>query len=207
MYSSKRELAIFIDSLPGFKKPKIYLEQYPTDGELVATAVWDAYMRGLLGRVLDLGCGTGRFAIAAAAMGARHVVCLDLDIDAVQIAKTAGGGLSIDFVIGDAAMPPLRERFDVVFQNPPFGIWAGRGADLVFLNSAVGLGGVVYTIHKLATLDYVAQWAKRRSLSIEVLEKAVLKIKPSYPHHRKKIHRVEVFLAVVKKKLRKNYWI
>ncbi|MEM1836720.1 MAG: hypothetical protein QW259_02915 [Pyrobaculum sp.] len=58
---------------------------------------------------------------------------------------------------------------------------------------------MVYTIHKLATLNYVAQWAKRRILSIEVLEKAVLKIKHSHPHHRKKIHRVKVFLAVVKK--------
>ncbi|MEM1663499.1 MAG: methyltransferase domain-containing protein [Pyrobaculum sp.] len=146
MYSSKRELAIFIDSLPGFKKPKIYLEQHPTDGELVATAVWDAYMRGLLGRVLDLGCGTGRFAIAAAAMGSRHVVCLDLDIEAVQIAKTAGGGLSIDFVIGDAAMPPLRERFDVVFQTPPLAFGRGGGGLSLFkLRRGSGGGGLYNT--------------------------------------------------------------
>jgi putative methylase len=79
VFRSKKELEIFVESLPTFRRPKLRLEQYPTDAAVVATAVWDAYMRGLLDAVLDLGCGTGRFALAAAAMGARHVLCVDVD--------------------------------------------------------------------------------------------------------------------------------
>lgn len=201
VFTSKKALAAFIDRLPTYTRPKQRLEQYPTDGDVVATAVWDAYMRGALGRVLDLGCGTGRFAVAAAAMGARHVVCLDIDIEAVEVAASASRGFdSIDFVVGDASAPPLRRAFDVVFQNPPFGIWSKRGADLAFLESALSLGDLVYTIHKLSTLDYVSKWAAGRGARLEVLETAVLNIKPMYRHHRKRLHKVEVFLAAATRK-------
>jgi SAM-dependent methyltransferase len=49
--------------------------------------------------VLDLGCGSGEFARAAAARGAR-VVGVDVDPDAVKIASAAGG--SARFRVGDA---------------------------------------------------------------------------------------------------------
>ena len=49
--------------------------------------------------VLDLGCGTGEFAAAAVARGAR-VVGVDVDPDAVKIARGAVG--SARFEVGDA---------------------------------------------------------------------------------------------------------
>jgi len=198
---SRKELEIFVEGLPTFRRPKLRLEQYPTDAAIVATAVWDAYMRGLLGSVVDLGCGTGRFALAAAAMGARRVLCVEVDVEALEVAKqaAAGLGLDVDFLAADATAPPLARRFDVAFQNPPFGIWSGRGTDVAFLRSAVELADVVYTIHKLATLDYIRAQVEKWGLRLDVLEKAVLKIKPMYKHHRKRIHNVEVFLARVTK--------
>ena len=39
------------------------------------------------GRVLDVGCGSGILAIAAAKLGAQRVVCLDVDADAVGSAR------------------------------------------------------------------------------------------------------------------------
>jgi D-alanine-D-alanine ligase len=75
-------------------------------------------------RVLELGCGTGLLAIAAAKRGAGHVVAVDLD------------GKSLDATIGNAAINGLSdriearagswyeavkagERFDVIIATPP----------------------------------------------------------------------------------------
>jgi putative methylase len=200
VFRSKKELEIFVESLPTFRRPKLRLEQYPTDAAVVAAAVWDAYMRGLIDAVLDLGCGTGRFALAAAAMGARHVLCIDVDPEALKTAKEAAdahGFHAVDFLAADAPTLALRRRFAVAFQNPPFGIWSGRGTDIAFLAAAVKHADVVYTIHKLPTLQYVKETVERWGYRLEVVDTAVLNIKPMYRHHRKRIHKVEVFLARV----------
>jgi putative methylase len=197
---SRRELEIFVESLPAFRRPKLRLEQYPTDAAAVATAVWDAYMRGLLGDVLDLGCGTGRFALAAAAMGARHVLCVDIDHEALAVAREAARRLgldSVDLLAADVRMLGLRKVFDAAFQNPPFGIWSGRGTDIAFLASALRHAGTVYTMHKLPTLDYVRGVVERWGSRLELLDTAVVSIKPMYKHHRKRVHRVGVFIARV----------
>jgi putative methylase len=197
---NKKELEIFVEGLPTFRRPKLRLEQYPTDAAVVAAAVWDAYMRGLLDAVLDLGCGTGRFALAAAAMGARHVLCVDVDPEALKTAKEAAeayGLNSVDFLAADVPSLVLAKRFAVAFQNPPFGIWSGRGTDVAFLAAAVKHADVVYTIHKLPTLQYVKETVERWGYRLEVVDTAVLNIKPMYRHHRKRIHKVEIFLARV----------
>jgi len=75
-------------------------------------------------RVLELGCGTGLLAIAAAKLGSGHVVAVDLD------------GKALDATIGNAAINGLSdriearagswyeavnagERFDVIIATPP----------------------------------------------------------------------------------------
>jgi putative methylase len=199
VFRSKKELEIFVESLPTFRRPKLRLEQYPTDAAVVATAVWDAYMRGLLDAVLDLGCGAGRFALAAA-MGARRVLCVDVDPEALKTAKEAAdthGFYAVDFLAADVPTLALQRKFAVAFQNPPFGIWSGRGTDVAFLAAAVKHADVVYTIHKLPTLQYVKETVEKWGYRLEVVDTAVLNIKPMYRHHRKRIHKVEVFLARV----------
>ncbi len=197
-----RDLELLVQGVEGYSNPKRELEQYVTDANLVAVAVWDAFMRGLIRekRALDLGCGTGRFAIASALMGARQAVCLDIDRDALRDARKNAErlGVEVDFVNADATRPPFRNgAFDVVFQNPPFGIWSRRGIDVEFLRSALLLGRVVYTIHKLPTLDYVRKKAAESGGRLEVLDTAVINIPPMYEHHMKRLHKVEVFLAIV----------
>jgi putative methylase len=56
---------------------------------------------------------------------------------------------------------------------------------------------VVYTIHKLPTLQYVKETLEKWGYRLEVVDTAVLNIKPMYRHHRKRIHKVEVILARV----------
>ncbi len=198
MFKTRKELEIFTESIPTFQKPKLKLEQYPTNASIVATAVWDAYMRGLLDIVLDLGCGTGRFAIAAAAMGARNVLCVDIDPEALDVAKRYAKKLgfeTIDFLVVDTTRLTLTRKFTVGFQNPPFGIWSTRGLDIVFLKTALRYVDVVYTIHKLTTLDYVRRVVEKWGYKFEVLEKSYLTLRPVFRHHKKRIHKVEIFLA------------
>jgi putative methylase len=43
---SRRELEIFVESLPAFRRPKLRLEQYPTDAAAVATAAASVHKAG-----------------------------------------------------------------------------------------------------------------------------------------------------------------
>ncbi len=130
MFRSKKELEIFVESLPTFRRPKLRLEQYPTDAAVVAAAVWDAHMRGLLEAAIDLGCGTGRFALAAAAMGAQRVLCVDVDMDALEVAKEAAAARGLHAVDSSPqTRPPLRCAGDSpwLFKTRPSEYGAGGG--------------------------------------------------------------------------------
>jgi len=71
---------------------------------------------GLVGRVLDAGCGTGEHALLAASLG-HDAVGVDLAPKAIELAeaKAAERGLAVRFVVGDAlALPDLHQQFDTV---------------------------------------------------------------------------------------------
>jgi len=80
--------------------------------------------------VCDIMCGSGTIAIEGASLGGVHYVCMDLErayvLGAARNAKEAGVDDSIDFVVGDARIPPLVKCDSVVF-NPPYGIRMRRG--------------------------------------------------------------------------------
>ncbi len=70
----------------------------------------------LIGRVLDIGCGTGEHALMAASMG-YEAVGIDMSPRAIDIAKTkaAERGLEPRFIVGDALrLVEVRELFDTV---------------------------------------------------------------------------------------------
>jgi ribosomal protein L11 methyltransferase len=72
-------------------------------------------------RVLDLGCGSGAVAVAAALLGAHHVRAVDVDAAAIE-ATTAnalanGVGRIVEVVAADAATVDVDDPFDVVVAN------------------------------------------------------------------------------------------
>jgi SAM-dependent methyltransferase len=70
----------------------------------------------LVGRVLDVGCGTGEHALMAAAMG-NEAVGIDMSTRAIELAttKAAARGVELRFVVGDALrLLDLHELFDTV---------------------------------------------------------------------------------------------
>jgi 16S rRNA (guanine1207-N2)-methyltransferase len=76
--------------------------------------------------VLDLGCGTGLLALAAARRGAQ-VTAVDADLRAVESARRTLVANQVDgeVLISDCAQAVLDRPFDVVLCNPPFHQGAG----------------------------------------------------------------------------------
>jgi len=71
--------------------------------------------------VLDVACGTGNAALAAAARGASPVVGVDLEPALLAQARAAAPGVPVDWRIGDATALPVEDgAFDVVLST--FGV-------------------------------------------------------------------------------------
>lgn len=70
----------------------------------------------LVGRVLDVGCGTGEHALMAASLG-YEAVGVDMSMRAIDLAKTKATerGVEVRFVVADALrLVDLGEQFDTV---------------------------------------------------------------------------------------------
>ena len=86
----KKDLEIALEKVRPFTDPDPGLEQYPTPATIAADIVFSAYAAGDIEgmKVLDLGCGTGMFSIAAALMGAGMVVGYDISESALAVARS-----------------------------------------------------------------------------------------------------------------------
>lgn len=70
-------------------------------------------------RVLDLGCGSGVLAVAAARLGATAVVAVDVDAEAVEVARANAARNAVDGVVEvtTASAADVPGPFDVVVAN------------------------------------------------------------------------------------------
>ena len=147
--------------------------------------------------VIDLGCGTGRFAVAAALLGAKHVICLDIDCLALKVAKKHSLELNVSSVIDfvKAWVPHIHfTNIDTVIQNPPFGVWK-RHADLVFLAAAFNLKPrTIYSIHKAnpKSREIIVREAKNKNYEAKIMSRKRLIIPSFMRHHYKRRHYVLV---------------
>ena len=161
--STKSRLTQQLGVVAGFDDPRVDLEQYRTPPELAAHLVHVADLQGdVEGRlVVDLGCGTGMLALAAALRGPRAVVGLDLDPDALDTARTnerrVGTTSDVEWIRADATSAPLcPAEPTTVVMNPPFGAQAGNEhADRRFLETAADVADVSYSIHNADSADFV----------------------------------------------------
>ena len=70
---------------PDFEIPKPELEQYSTPPDIAFEIIKKVNLAGnLSGKIADLGCGTGRLAIAASILGA-DVTGYEIDEDAINL--------------------------------------------------------------------------------------------------------------------------
>jgi putative methylase len=173
----KLELELFLSQMESQPSPEASLEQYTVSEAVAARMLYlAAYTNGdIIGKtILDLGCGTGRLALAASFLGAQSVVGVDIDKTAIIVAaensEKAGFKINVQWVIGD--VNAVAGSFDTVLQNPPFGVQR-RAADRKFLEKALEVGNVVYSLHNHPGTD--KQLAKR----LKSNSKGMLQVVPS----------------------------
>ena len=189
----RKDLAIFLQKLDPLPSPKDVLEQYPVPAEIAAEALFRAYgHRDVWGRrVADLGCGNGVLAIGAAHLDASRVVALDLDEEALAVARSnaARHGLSITFTHGDVR--DFDEAVDTVFMNPPFG-GQRKHADRPFLEAALRNANVVYTFHHASTRRFVEREVNRLGATVRDRRTYKFPLPHLQPYHREHESEVEV---------------
>ncbi len=189
----KRDLAIKLQQVAPHPKPKVALEQYTIPADLAAEILFEAcYVHDDVENkcVADLGTGTGRLALGASMLGAGYVVGVDLDLLGLDVASGNAKrlGLQVDWVLCD--IESLRGQVDTVFMNPPFGTKQPH-ADVRFLQIALDLATVVYSIHKFSTRRYLNHWLQGRAGKIERVSTR-MEIPHQFSFHRKKRQYVEV---------------
>ncbi len=195
---SKKELEILLEGLEPHPRPEVLLEQYSLPAVNAAEILWIAHLKhGDIAErsVLDLGCGTGILAIGAALLGASRVIGIDLDCSALKAAmrNALRKGVSfIGWICGDVRKLPVRAAVDTVVQNPPFGV-KRRGADAVFLEAALSVGEVVYSIHKAGESNrrFLERFIAEIGGRITDIYPIRIRLPPTYPFHHKRAHFVD----------------
>ncbi|HEC96152.1 MAG TPA: methyltransferase domain-containing protein [Euryarchaeota archaeon] len=192
---SKKELEIIVEKIPKHPNPKDYLEQYTTPAKIVAKMIHYARLLGDLENsiIIDLGCGTGRFAIAASLYGNTYAIGIDIDKEAVHIAREYSKklGAIVDFILCDVKF--LKIRGDVVFQNPPFGI-KKKHADRVFLEKATEISNVIYTIHDKYSKEFVLEFLNNKGFYVTHTLEEDFEIPLQFYYHKARIKRIPVII-------------
>ena len=220
----KSILEKFLKQIESNPKPNPDLEQYPTSIKTAAKILHlIAYSNlDLVGKtVLDLGCGTGRFALGAAFLGAQKVVGVDLDTSAINLAKKYSQKLKLNkitsWINGDIAT--ISGQFDTVVQNPPFGIQKNH-ADRKFLKKALEVGKKIYSIHSHPFNDnnlnsffrknpeaikqvhpspFLKKFIEKNNGSVCAVYSMLLSIPKIFDFHKKRIHSFIVDLYSIEK--------
>lgn len=195
--TKKKHLEMAIQKVPKHPNPKVDLEQYSTPATIAADLLWNAYSLGDIAdkKVMDLGCGTGIFAIASKLLGAASAIGVDIDKDSIDLASSYCG--DVNFICSDIC--DLENDFDVdtIFQNPPFGSQknAKKGADLKFISKAIELSPkVLYSFHMASTEEFLISYFEKNDLEITHIFRYNFPIPKIYEFHTKESANVEVIV-------------
>jgi putative methylase len=180
--------------------PRADLEQVVTPAEAAADLLVDALAAGdLEGRsVLDLGSGTGRLAIGAALLGAASVVGVEVDPDAVAIARDAARSLGVraTFETGDVAH--WTEAADLIVMNPPFGAQRLH-ADRPFWDAAYRLAGrAVYAFGLAESRTFIARRAVAARAHVLGTRPVAWELPRTFPHHTRRRVAIPVDLWAIR---------
>ncbi|MFO7966902.1 MAG: METTL5 family protein [Archaeoglobaceae archaeon] len=194
----KKELAIKLESLEGFANPQIELEQYVTPPSLAAEMIVNAHLMDDLDTVVDLGCGTGILAIAASLFDAR-AIGFDIDIEALKIAKKNTRGLDTyaEWVACNVEKVSLKKKVTTVM-NPPFGVQR-RHADRPFIEKAMDMSKVIYSVHSAGSEDFISSRCGSRGFEITHIWRYQIPLKRSYRFHEKDFKYIPVELFRLQK--------
>jgi putative methylase len=198
----RSELVRALSTLPPFPAPRADWEQVTTPPECAAELLEEAVGRGdLVGRdVLDLGSGTGILAIGAGLLGARRVEGIEIDPNAVRVARDSARrlGTRVRFVV--APVDGTENTADTVVMNPPFGAQRAH-ADRPFWEVAFRVAGhAIYAFALAESRTFIARRAVAQQISVELSRPVRWNLPWTFPHHRKRRVALSVDLWVLRRK-------
>jgi putative methylase len=198
----KKHLEMRLQSIPAHPKPKVGLEQYTTPSIIASDLIWNAHSLGDIEDldIVDLGCGTGVFAIGSALMGANSSIGVDIDEDSIRLAGDVSDKLKLDnveFIVSDIDEFNEPLNVDTLFQNPPFGSQrrADKGQDLKFVKKAVDINAqVLYSFHMASTEEFLMKFYEDNNLEITHIFRYKFPIPKIYDFHNKEKQIVDVIV-------------
>jgi len=193
----KKRLEMKLQELKSYSS-KAELEQYNTPADIAADVLCLAYSLGDIQgkKVVELGCGNGIFAIGAKLLGAKKVVGVDLDSNALDVAEENIKRIGIEVEFINSNVSDFFERCDTVVQNPPFGAQkAHKHADMLFIRKAFEIAHVVYSLHLLKTREFVTKNIGLCKAKVALTKSYKLPIAHTYPFHKKEIKSFDVIMV------------
>lgn len=193
----QRQLEILLQQVPPPRQPVPQLEQYMTPAPLAADIIFTAYHWGDIEnkKVIDLGCGTGIFAVGASLLGATNVLGFDVDKNVISIAKeyVKTNHLSIEFKVRDISRVDI--PCDTILMNPPFGAQkSNQKADRKFIEKGFELSAVIYSLHLKKTVPFLEKMIKALHGEITYKKDYVFPIKWMFQFHEKEVVTYDVSL-------------
>ena len=182
----KKDLEMLLQTVPPFDNPKANLEQYSTPSVIASDVVFMAYAGGDIADkvVADLGCGTGILAIGAGKLGAKRVIGVDLDVNAITQAQANAKFMGVEIEFMNLDVTEFNEKVDTVIMNPPFGSQK-RNADRPFLDIAMKVSDAVYSIHMSDTVDFLAKYVSDRGFYVDYQKRYKFEIPHMFSFHTK----------------------
>ncbi len=178
-----------------FNTPRLKLEQYSTPPDTAAAMLLEAHRRGHIEdcRVADLGCGPGRLLVGAALLGARSVEGVDMDDGALEQARRAAADAEVIDVCSftRVEVSHWEQQVDTVVMNPPFGSQR-RMADRPFVEKALQAARHIHSLHLDIGQDYWKRTLKPRGLEVETVQRFIIKLPYTYPHHTRSSTTIEM---------------
>jgi len=147
-----------LQTIPQPPEPKPMWEQYQTPATIAADVLYQSYGNGDINakHVIDLGCGTGMFAIGAALLGAHLVTAVDIDQQSIAIAQSQAQKLQVAIDFLTQPIDQVNVVGDTVIMNPPFGAQKSNlQADRRFLEKAMAISSVIYSLHLAKTFPFL----------------------------------------------------
>ena len=205
-----RELEGILTNVKPFKTPKLHLEQYATDAHIAAHMIYLAATSfDDIGekQIIDLGCGCGMLSLGALVMGANAILGVDIDEDALKQCKENMRELEVEeqdgielLCVSVFDLPRILKsrKFDTALLNPPFGTKDNVGMDVAFLETALRLANIVYSMHKSSTREYLVRKAATYGATVTVLAQMKFLIQKQFKFHKQE--KVYVDLLRLEKK-------
>lgn len=168
----QRELEIQLERVPRLASPTAHWEQYHTPAPIAADVLYRALARGDIAgrRIVDLGCGTGIFLVGAGLLGAKALLGIDVDPAAATQTRASLAAFRLEGTVVAGPIETLQAGFDTALMNPPFGAQrASRHADTLFVEHALRVAPVAYSLHLSETAAHLERLARRLEVDQERL--------------------------------------